>query len=226
MESLQLSKQQLDNMTLLDVMMNTMSAAEKLVFGKFEGKKYAYYDEGNSAEWKTLDQLRRELQIQKECLQSMIKLFEKNSKGQNFCFPVNLSKEEIIQDLEILREEIKKMFPTKKLYTIYDDIIQLINNKACRNYTIDEIYIERKNNNSGFINEEDNANEEKINNNVKNIMKASAQVEKRDKEIEKELMNNNGKLNYQAVLYQSNNIKFKKNPYYKNLYQNYYDNMN
>ena len=204
MESLQLSKQQLDNMTLLDVMMNTMSAAEKLVFGKFEGKKYAYYDEGNSAEWKTLDQLRRELQIQKECLQSMIKLFEKNSKGQNFCFPVNLSKEEIIQDLEILREEIKKMFPTKKLYTIYDDIIQLINNKACRNYTIDEIYIERKNNNSGFINEEDNANEEKINNNVKNIMKASAQVEKRDKEIEKELMNNNGKLNYQAVLYQSN----------------------
>ena len=198
MESLQLSKQQLDNMTLLDVMMNTMSAAEKLVFGKFEGKKYAYYDEGNSAEWKTLDQLRRELQIQKECLQSMIKLFEKNSKGQNFCFPVNLSKEEIIQDLEILREEIKKMFPTKKLYTIYDDIIQLINNKACRNYTIDEIYIERKNNNSGFINEEDNANEEKINNNVKNIMKASAQVEKRDKEIEKELMNNNGKLNYQA----------------------------
>lgn len=224
MKSLQLSKQQLDNMTLLDVMMNTMSAAEKLVFGKFEGKKYAYYDEGNSAEWKTLDQLKRELQIQKECLQSMIKLFEKNSKNKNFSFPVNLSKEEIIRDLEILREEIKKMFPNHKLYSIYDDIIQLINNKTCRNYTVDEIYSEYKDNKAGMTNEENITNEETVNNHVKNIMKASAQVEKRDKEIENELMKNNGKLNYYAILYQSNK-KFKKNPYYANLYQNYYDNI-
>ena len=39
-------------MTLLDVMMNTLSAAEKLVFGKYEGKKYGYYDEKNTCEWK------------------------------------------------------------------------------------------------------------------------------------------------------------------------------
>jgi len=68
MNNLQLSEQQLDNMTLLDVMMNTLSSAEKLVFGNFGRRKYAYYDDANSAKWKTLEQLIRELQIEKECL--------------------------------------------------------------------------------------------------------------------------------------------------------------
>jgi hypothetical protein len=218
MDNLQLSKQQLDNMTLLDVMMNTMSAAEKLVFGQAEGKKYAYYDEGNSAEWKTLDQLKRELQIQKECLQSMIKLFEKNNKNKNYSFPSNLSKEDIIIDLKILKEEIKKMYPKKQLHLIYDDIIKLLNNSTCKNYTIDEIYDDRNDNIKKPLNEEE------VDKQVKNILNMNAKIEKRDEEFEKELMENYGKFNYQAILYQTN-TKLKKNNYFKNLYQNYYENM-
>lgn len=223
MEQLQLSKQQLDNITLLDIMMNTMSAAEKLVFGKYEGKKYAHYDEENSVEWKTFDQLRRELQIQKECLQSMIKLFEKNSGNKNFSFPVNLSKEDIIKDLKILREEIKKHNPNNKIYSIYDDIIQLINNKACRNYSVNEIYSELNDKEASISDEGDMATEETVNNHVKNIMKANAQMEKRDKEAEKELMRNNGILNYTAILYEQKG-RFKRHNYFKTLYQNYYNN--
>ena len=218
MDNLQLSKQQLDNMTLLDVMMNTMSAAEKLVFGQAEGKKYAYYDEGNSAEWKTLDQLKRELQIQKECLQSMIKLFEKNNKNKNYSFPSNLSKEDIIIDLKILKEEIKKMYPKKQLHLIYDDIIKLLNNSTCKNYTIDEIYDDRNDNIKKPLNEEE------VDKQVKNILNMNAKIEKRDEEFEKELMENYGKFNYQAILYQTN-TKLKKNNYFKNLYQNDYENM-
>ena len=218
MDNLQLSKQQLDNMTLLDVMMNTMSAAEKLVFGQAEGKKYAYYDEGNSAEWKTLDQLKRELQIQKECLQSMIKLFEKNNKNKNYSFPSNLSKEDIIIDLKILKKEIKKMYPKKQLHLIYDDIIKLLNNSTCKNYTIDEIYDDRNDNIKKPLNEEE------VDKQVKNILNMNAKIEKRDEEFEKELMENYGKFNYQAILYQTN-TKLKKNNYFKNLYQNYYENM-
>ena len=218
MDNLQLSKQMLDNMTLLDVMMNTMSAAEKLVFGPAEGKKYAYYDEGNSAEWKTLDQLKRELQIQKECLQSMIKLFEKNNKNKNYSFPSNLSKEDIITDLKILKEEIKKMYPKKQLHLIYDDIIKLLNNSTCKNYTIDEIYDDRNDNIVKPLNEEE------VDKQVKNILNMNAKIEKRDKEFEEVLMESHGKFNYQAILYQSN-TKLKKNNYFKNLYQNYYENM-
>lgn len=219
-----LSKQQLDNMALLDVMMNTMSAAEKLVFGGYEGKKYAYYDEGNSAEWKTFVQLKRELQIQKECLQSMIKLFQANGKNKNFSFPENLSKEEIINDLQLLREEIKKKIANNSIkdnsiYLIYDDIIRLINNEKCRNYTVEEIYPESKNNNSGSTNEEDNTNEETVNKNVQNIREANAIAEQRDKENEEQIMRNNGKINYHARLFQSKR-KFKTDPYLKNFYSN------
>ena len=60
----QLAPYQLDNMTVLDIMMNTLSAAEKLVFKDKEGKKYAYYDEGNSSAWKNDYQLLKELKIQ------------------------------------------------------------------------------------------------------------------------------------------------------------------
>lgn len=215
--NLQLSKQQLDNKTLLDVMMNTLSAAEKLVFGQAEGKKYAYYDEGNSSEWKTFDQLQRELQIQKECLQSMIKLFEKNNKNKNYSFPSNLSKEDIITDLSILKTEIKKMYPNSKLHLIYDDIIKLLNNQTCKNYTIDEMY------NDSTDNKDKPLNEEEVDKQVKTIFNTNAQIEKRDKEFEKELMKNDGKFDYHAILYQTN-TRLKKNNYFKNLYEKYYEN--
>ena len=119
----QLDQYQLDNLIVLDIMMNTLSAAEKLVFGPYEGRKYAYYDEGNSSGWKKLPQLVKELQIQKECLQSMIKLYERNSNKKSFIFPKNLTKVEIIADLLILRDATIIKYKDNKYTNIYNDII-------------------------------------------------------------------------------------------------------
>lgn len=107
--------------------MNSLSYAEKLVFGPNKVEKYGYYDEGNSSEWKNTYQLIKELQIQKECLQSIIRLYQRNSNKKNFIFPINLSKQEIIKDLLILRDEAYKKFKDYKIKTIYEDIIRIIN---------------------------------------------------------------------------------------------------
>lgn len=213
---LQLSSQQLDNMTLLDVMMNTLSAAEKLVFGKYEGKKYGYYDEKNTCEWKNIEQRVRELRIQKECLQSMIKLFEQNSGHSNYCFPDNLNKEEIIEDLQILKMEVKKMYPKNNYFSIYDDIINILNNKGAKAYTFEEIYPNSSKKNNSY-------NEKDINLNVRNMLKTKEQIINKDKEFEKSLMENNGIIQYNAVLYVPREGEM-KNKYYKNLYSNAYNN--
>lgn len=213
---LQLSEQQLDNMALLDVMMNTLSAAEKLVFGKYEGKKYGYYDENKTCDWKNIEQKVRELKIQKECLQSMISLFAQNNGHINYCFPDNLSKEEIINDLLILKDEIMKMFPKANYYSIYDDIINVINNVNTKRYTVEQIYSEKKSKSM--------QSEEELNIKVGNMIKAKQQVIDRDKDFEKSLMKNNGKIRYIAVLFDPNE-KAQKNKYYKNLYSNAYSNM-
>lgn len=213
---LQLSTQQLDNMTLLDVMMNTLSAAEKLVFGKFEGKKYGYYDEKNTCEWKNIEQRVRELRIQKECLQSMIKLFEKNSGNSNYCFPDNLSKEEIIEDLQILKMEVKKMFPKNNYFSIYDDIINILNSKGAKTYTFEEIYPNSSKKKNSY-------DEKDLNINVRNILKAKEEIINRDKDFEKSLMENNGIIHYNAVLYVQHEGEA-KSKYYKDLYSNAYNN--
>ena len=143
----QLAQYQLDNMTILDIMMNTLSAAEKLVFRDKEGKKYAYYDEGNSAEWKDTYQLVKELQIQKECLQSMIQLYNKNSNKNFFEFPCNLSKEQIIEDLILLRDQAMILYQNNYMIkSIYNDIISVIDCKKCPHYTVEQIYSKEKNN--------------------------------------------------------------------------------
>ena len=147
----QLAQYQLDNMTILDIMMNTLSAAEKLVFRDKEGKKYAYYDEGNSAEWKDTYQLVKELQIQKECLQSMIQLYNKNSNRKNFEFPCNLSKEEIIDDLLNLRDEAMIIYQNNQIIkSIYNDIIMVINCENCTRYTVEQICSNDKKNNTNM----------------------------------------------------------------------------
>jgi hypothetical protein len=208
----QLAKYQLDNMTLLDIMMNTLSAAEKLIFRNFEGKKYAYYDEGNSASWKNTNQLVRELQIQKECLQSMMHLYHKNSNNQKFEFPQNLTKEQIIHDLIILRDESSKFY-NYNVTSIYNDIIKIINCEPCNHYTVEQIYSNDKNHSVPM-------DEESAKNNAKKIIEARDKMIEKDSANEKEIIKNGGKTFYQAVLNYNtrNNIK---NEYYKYLYQSF-----
>ena len=195
----QLAQYQLDNITILDIMMNTLSAAEKLVFRNKEGKKYGYYDEYNSAQWKDTNQLIKELQIQKECLQSMIELYNKNSNNLDFEFPSNLSKEEIINDLKILRDEASKInyINSSSIISIYNDIIKVINSQKCGHYSVEQICA--NDNKNTFM------NEEKIIKRAKNIMIAKDMAIKKDNENEKMLMNNDGKIRYFAHLYDNSN---------------------
>jgi hypothetical protein len=212
----QLDQYQLDNLIVLDIMMNTLSAAEKLVFGPYEGRKYAYYDEGNSSGWKKLPQLVKELQIQKECLQSMIKLYERNSNKKSFIFPKNLTKVEIIADLLILRDATIIKYKDNKYTNIYNDIIKVINSEECDRYSIDQIY---SNENNDYV-----MDEEKVKNQAKIILEAKNRMIERDKEFEENLKENNGKINYEANL-NFQKYPFTKSDYYKNFYENAYNNI-
>lgn len=207
----QLAQYQLDNITILDIMMNTLSAAEKLVFRNKEGKKYGYYDEYNSAQWKDTNQLIKELQIQKECLQSMIELYNKNSNNLDFEFPFNLSKEEIINDLKILRDEASKInyINSSSIIPIYNDIIKVINSQKCAHYSVEQICA--NDNKNTFM------NEEKIIKRAKNIMIAKDMAIKKDNENEKMLMNNDGKIRYFAHLYDNSNNE-ENNGFFKKIY--------
>jgi hypothetical protein len=216
MYTTQLTDYQLDNLTLLDILMNTLSAAEKIVFGPYEGKKYAFYDDSNSASWKTLPQLIKELQIQKECLHSMIKLYQKNSNKQAFVFPRNLSKQDIIEDLSKLRDAAYKKYKDIKINNIFNDIIKIINLNDCENYSMEQIFpksnkVERP------------INEKIVLNQAKAIIETKERMIKRDKEHEQNIMNNNGNICYEAQLnlYKTTPKKDEKD-YYKNFYYNDY----
>jgi len=146
----------------------------------------------------------------------MIKLFEQNSGHSNYCFPDNLSKEEIIEDLQILKMEVKKMYPKNNYFSIYDDIINILNNKGAKAYTLEEIYPNSSKKNNSY-------NEKDINLNVRNMLKTKEQIINRDKDFEKSLMENNGIIQYNAVLCMPREGEV-KNKYYKNLYSNAYNN--
>ena len=209
----QLAQYQLDNMTILDIMMNTLSAAEKLVFRDKEGKKYAYYDEGNSGEWKDTYQLVKELQIQKECLQSMIQLYNKNSNKNFFEFPCNLSKEQIIEDLILLRDQAMILYQNNYMIkSIYNDIISVIDCKKCPHYTVEQIYSKEKNN---IV----NMDIESVRKTAKTIIDSKDKAIQRDKENEEIIINNGGKPFYKARLFYHKK-NFKKDDFYKNFYDN------
>jgi hypothetical protein len=204
----QLAQYQLDNMTVLDIMMNTLSAAEKLVFKDKEGKKYAYYDEGNSSEWKNDYQLLKELKIQKECLQSMIHVYNNNKISKNFEFPVNLSKEDIIGDLNLLKDEAMILYNNdKNIQKVYNDIITIINGQHCDRYSVEEICQKEQ-----IV----PMDEETVIKNAKSIVNAKNKIIEKEKENENALMRNGGKIDYHAKLFAKKN--FRKDNYFKNMY--------
>lgn len=206
----QLHQYQLDNMTVLDIMMNTLSAAEKLVFKDKEGKKYAYYDEGNSSVWKNDYQLLKELKIQKECLQSMIQVYNNNNISKNFEFPLNLSKEDIIGDLLLLRDEAMLLYKNNQnIKKVYNDIITIISGQHCGRYSVEEICPKEQS---------VPMDEETVIQNAKSIVNAKSIIIEKEKENENALMRNGGKINYQAKLFAKKN--FRKDDYFKNLYTN------
>ena len=115
-----------DNMMILNTLLSAVSSAEKLVFGIKEGKKYGYYDENDTASWRSKKELKTELTTKIQCLNGMMSLYSKRYPGQNLQFPDNLSKKEILEDLYSLRDEAMKNKEISKYTTNFTDLIYLL----------------------------------------------------------------------------------------------------
>ena len=194
MSTKQMTKQNISNMNLLDNLMKGISTAEKLVYGANSSeKKYGYYDVKNSAAWKTIPELKAECLCFKNIIKGDIEDFRVKYRC-NFKFPTNLSKYDILSDLERFSEIARTRFPDNKdIITYYTEMINIIQGTRddkvfyfyslndypnikcpdCKrgiNYLANEIYNYRKN--------------------------AEQQIE----ENEKQVMENDGKFKYYAKL--------------------------
>ena len=115
-----------DNMMILNTVLSAVSSAEKLVFGINEGKKYGYYDENDTASWRSKKELKSELATKIQCLNGMMLLYSKRYPGQDLQFPDNLSKKEILEDLYSLRDEVMKNNEISKYTKYFTDLINLL----------------------------------------------------------------------------------------------------
>ena len=136
----QLSMQFVCNQIVLDSKMRAVACCEKLALGTHPNKKYGYYDENDTASFKTEDQIREEVLITKECLQTVINLYKKDFKGKPLKEANNLSDKEIVNDLIQFKNIATQRNRNYGKY--YDDIINLIKGKSVERYTTEEILSE------------------------------------------------------------------------------------
>ena len=209
----QINKMLQDNMMILDTLLSAVSSAEKLVFGIYEGKKYGYYDENDTASWRSKKELKCELTTKIQCLNGMMSLYSKKYPGQNLEFPDNLNKEEILEDLYSLKDESMKNEEISKYTKYFTDLINLIEKFKCKKYTVEEVLEGTEpNKDFGPRNEEDVA---KI---AGKFFKISEKIDKKEEKFNNSTAKNGGKFSY--YFREDNNKKaIEKNNYFKNFYQ-------
>ena len=213
MNQVQINRMLQDNMMILDTALSAVSSAEKLVFGIKEGKKYGYYDENDTASWRSKKELKTELTTKIQCLNGMMSLYSKRYPGQNLQFPDNLSKKEILEDLYSLRDEAMKNKEISKYTTYFTDLINLIDKFKCKKYTVDEMLEgTESNNNMSPRNEEDVAHL------AGKFFKISEKIDKKEANFNDNTAKNGNNFSYKFK--QDNNKKIiEKNNYYKNFYE-------
>ena len=213
MNQVQVSRMLQDNMMILDTALSAVSSAEKLVFGINEGKKYGYYDENDTASWRSKKELKYELTTKIQCLNGMMSLYSKRYPGQNLQFPDNLSKKEILEDLYSLRDEAMKNTEISKYSTYFTDLINLIDKFKCKKYTVDEI-LEGTEPNKDL----GPRNEEEVSNLTSKFLKISETIDKKEEEFNDYTAKNGGKFSYKFKE-DKNKKKAQKNNYFKNFYE-------
>lgn len=182
------------NAVLLDNMMRGISTAEKLVYLTNPGKKYGYYDEKNSAEWKTIPELKAECILLKEIIQSNITNFI-NKYHTNFKFPNNLTQEDIIKDLKRFENIAQtNYYNNPEIIKYYSDMINLIKGlevERCnpREVLYDYPDIKRPDCKRG------------ANVLANQFFEQARNTEHKKKKNEKKLMENNGEFIYNAQLF-------------------------
>lgn len=219
----QINRMLQDNMMILDTALRAVSSAEKLAFGKKEGKKYSGYDENDTASWRNKKELKSELMTKIQCLNGMMTLYSKRYPGKNLNFPDDLSKEEILYDIENFRKEAIKNKDTKNYEKYYIDLYNLLNVFKCQKYTTEEIL-------EGIEQDKDNAprNENDVSNLARKFFKITDKVEKQEEKFINDTNQNGGRFTYKFK--KGNMNKREENNYYKNFYNHdqcqddYFDN--
>ena len=213
MTQVQIHRMLQDNMMILDTVLSAVSSAEKLVFGINEGKKYGYYDENDTASWRSKKELKSELATKIQCLNGMMLLYSKRYPGQDLQFPDNLSKKEILEDLYSLRDEVMKNNEISKYTKYFTDLINLLDKFKCKKYTVDEILEGTEPNKSLGP-----RNEEEVANLAGKFVKISEKIDKKEENFNDSSVKNGGKFSYKFK--RDNNKKtIEKNNYFKNFYE-------
>ena len=217
----QINRMLQDNMMILDTALRAVSSAEKLTFGKKEGKKYSGYDENDTASWRNKKELKTEFMTKIQCLNGMITLYSKRYPGQNLKFPDDLSKEEILNDIDYFRKEALKNKDTCKYEKYFIDLYNLLNTFKCKNYTVEEI-LEGIDQNKG----NGPRNENEVGKLAGQFFKISEKVEKEEEKFIEDTNRNGGRFTYKFKRGKENKNEEKYNYYnYQNQYQNdYFDN--
>ena len=213
MEQTQINRMLQDNMMILDTALRAVSSAEKLVFGIYEGKKYGYYDENDTASCRSKVELKSELATKIQCLNGMMLLYSKRYPGQDLQFPYNLSKKDILEDLYSLRNEAMKNNEISKYTKYFTDLINLLDKLKCKKYTVDEILEGTEPNKSSGP-----RNEEEVANLADKFIKISEKIDKKEEKFNDYCTKNGGEFTYK---FKKDNKKktIVKNNYFKNFYE-------
>lgn len=210
----QVNKMLQDNMLILETALSAVSSAEKLVFGVCEGKKYSGYDDNDTASWRSKKELKCELMTKIQCLNGMISLYKKRYPGQILQFPDDLSKQEILDDLNDLKNEAKNNAEISKYAKYIIDLYNLLSSFQFQKYSVDEIL-----EGTESVKPIGQRSEEDVFKLAGKFVKISDKVEKKQEDFNDSTLKNYGKFSYKFK--KDDKIKTtERNDYFKNFYNN------
>lgn len=131
MQELILSREQLQKncFLLIDTIHRTVSSAEKYALGNYPNKKYGYWDELDTANIKSENDLRIEFLVKIQTVIGAINEFKKLYPDVPIPFYDKIPKEVIINDLVDFKNIVLNNKKKKKDASLYDTFINLLNDK-------------------------------------------------------------------------------------------------
>lgn len=184
----QLVKQKQDERLSHETMLSFCATAELVATGELI-KYYEYYQHKNNN--KTIEEMSLELAMKLECIRTSYQLFKKDYGFYNL--PENLSKEELLSDINNWISNLKKQKAPKEIIQLYINFSNLIKGSVVP-----------KANNTKFLQYGKNLsnNPEEYNDFAFALMKEGKRCDKIMDEVEKKMMET-GKSSTHAKLYSS-----------------------
>ena len=124
-----------------ETLFNLLASGEKCIYQSHKERKYRFYDPLKTAKYKNQEQLELEFRNEVRCFQAC---FIDDCEHGGFRYPDNLTKKEIIQDVEKWKEHAKK-YKREILYNTYDKFLKLLEGEKIR---VDKVILSSDNNSS------------------------------------------------------------------------------